>query len=274
MRPPDPIQTIDVLPAERARLLNLLSQLSDQEWETPTACAGWSVKDVALHLWGNDLGRLSRGRDGFSGAAPEEGESLVAFINRLNESWVRATRRLSPRVLRDHLRLSGEQTFAFFASLDPTALGEPVSWAGPEPAPTWLDLAREYTERWHHQQHIRNTVGAAGLTERRFLAPVLATFVHALPHTFRAVVAPPGTAVHLHIDGESGGDWSVARERGGWVLYSGAPAEPAARLTIDQTIAWRVFTKGLSPADAERQATLEGDRRLARRVLEAVAIIA
>ena len=71
MRPPDPIQTIDVLPAERARLLNLLSQLSDQEWETPTACAGWSVKDVALHLWGNDLGRLSRGRDGFSGAAPD-----------------------------------------------------------------------------------------------------------------------------------------------------------------------------------------------------------
>ena len=33
-----------------------------------------------------------------------------------------------------------------------------VNWAGPEPAPIWLDPAREYTERWVHQQHIRDAV--------------------------------------------------------------------------------------------------------------------
>ncbi len=50
---------------------------------------------------------------------------------------------------------TGEQTNAYFQRVDPFAMGGPVSWAGPEPAPVWLDVAREFTERWHHQQHIR-----------------------------------------------------------------------------------------------------------------------
>jgi hypothetical protein len=36
------------------------------------------------------------------------------------------------------------------------AMGEPVTWAGPEPAPIWLDIAREYTERWLHQAQVRD----------------------------------------------------------------------------------------------------------------------
>ena len=49
----------------------------------------------------------------------------------------------------------------------------PIDWAGPEPAPIWLHVAREYTERWVHQQHIRDAVGRPGLNERRWLGPVL-----------------------------------------------------------------------------------------------------
>jgi hypothetical protein len=52
-----------------------------------------------------------------------------------------------------------------------------------------LELAREYTERWLHQQHIRDAVGAPGQTDPRFLAPVLATFAHAFPVALRRVTA-------------------------------------------------------------------------------------
>src|SRR5438445_8929800 len=69
----------------------------------------------------------------------------------------------------------------FFDSLNLLALATPVSWAGPAPAPVWLDVAREYTERWHHQQHIRDAIGQPGQTDHRFLHPVLATFAYALP---------------------------------------------------------------------------------------------
>ena len=35
---------------ERASLADLLDELSPQEWEAPSLCAGWRVRDVAAHL--------------------------------------------------------------------------------------------------------------------------------------------------------------------------------------------------------------------------------
>ena len=192
-----------------------------------TACTGWSVKDVALHLLGDEAGILSRKRDGFSPATQpiaNRGE-LVALVDGLNAGWLQATRRLSPRLLCDLLRFVGDQVCEYFQSLDPYALGGAVSWAGPEPAPVWLDLAREYTERWHHQQHIRDAVDQPGLKEARYLAPALDAFVRALPRAFRHAPAPDGTLFTLTIAGESGGRWSLhplLREFAGVALDDGA----------------------------------------------------
>jgi hypothetical protein len=177
-------------------------------------------------------------------------------------------------VLTDLLRVSGPPLFDYFASLDLMAIGGGVSWAGLEQAPIWLDVAREYTERWLHQQHIRDAVGKPALTDRRFLGPVLAAFVYSLPHAFRETKAEPGTTVQLHISGDAGGDWSLRREAQGWILYSGEPATPFASVQMDQDTAWRVFTKGLSPAHAESLVSFNGDSALGKQVLQAVAIIA
>jgi uncharacterized protein (TIGR03083 family) len=274
MRRPEPVRVLDLFSEDRAALLDLLSGLTEREWGRPTVCTGWSVKDVAAHILGTDLGNLSVRRDAFRGETPAEGEGLGPFVNRFNEEWVRAARRLSPRVLIDLLGAAGPPLFAYFGSLDPSALGRPVSWAGPDPTPVWLDVGREYTERWVHQQQIRDAVSKPGLTDRRYLAPVLATFAHALPFAFRDTAASTGTAVQLHVRGEAGGDWSVVREEGGWRLYVGAPSAPAARVSLDQAVAWRLFARVIAPRDAEREAALEGDRRLGEPVLRTVAIIA
>jgi uncharacterized protein (TIGR03083 family) len=80
----------------------LRSVLAAGQWRAPTVCPGWSVKDVALHLLGNDLDLLSRRRDGAAPAdtptTPAGFEELVASLDRLNQSWVEATRRISPRL--------------------------------------------------------------------------------------------------------------------------------------------------------------------------------
>jgi uncharacterized protein (TIGR03083 family) len=274
LQPPAPVMVLDLLPEDRAALLALLDALDEDEWTRPTACAGWSVKDVAGHILGGDLGNLSRRRDRYRGEMPLPGEALVAHVNRLNDAWMRAARQLSPRVIRDLLETVGPPLFAHFAALDLLALGEPVSWAGPDPAPTWLDVAREYTERWHHQQHIRDAVGQPGQTSRRFLHPVLATFAHALPYAFRETAAVSGTVVHLHVRGEAGGDWAVVRDATGWSLAIGEPAAAVARVDIDQVQAWRLFTKGVTLQQALAVAKVAGDQRLGHQMLEAVAIIA
>ncbi len=276
----DPVVVVDLFPAVRDALLELLSGLSEEEWSRPTVCAGWSVKDVALHLLGDDIGKLSRGRDAFSGAAfVARGDrdfeaELLAFINEANERWVQATRRISPHLLCDLLRFTGEETQRFWESLDLFAVGDPVSWAGPDPAPVWLDVAREYTEGWLHQQQIRDAVEKPGLKERRFFAPVLDTFVRALPHTFRDVDAAEGAQVKLVISGDAGGEWYLVRGDAKWTLYRQTNAEPAATVVIDRETAWRLFTKGISKDEVSGRATLRGDRTLGMKVLDTVSIIA
>src|SRR5438034_563059 len=165
MRGPKPILVTELFPEVLDALLDLLHDLSPEDWNRSTSCTGWSVKDIATHLLGGKIGILSRSRDGyrFSGDPTMEWNELVALINNLNKLWVGAASRLSPRVLCELLKITGEQVCDYFQSLDPFEIGDPVDWAGSEPAPVWLDLAREYTEWWHHQQQIRDAVGQPGL---------------------------------------------------------------------------------------------------------------
>ena len=50
--------------ADRQRLVQFLTDLTDEEWLAPTAAPGWTVKDIALHLLDDDMTWLSTQRDG------------------------------------------------------------------------------------------------------------------------------------------------------------------------------------------------------------------
>jgi uncharacterized protein (TIGR03083 family) len=279
VQPPPSIDVRDLFPAERQALLQLLSGLTDDQWATPTVCPGWTVKDVALHVLGVDLGNLSVQRDGFidastAGPRGDEWEALVAFVADLNETWVRAARRLSPRLLCELLAVTGEMIAAYVGTLDLLATGHPVSWAGPYPAPVWLHVAREYTERWVHQQQIRDALALPGFDDPQYIAPVLAAFVHALPHTLRHSGAAPGTRVRLTISGPAGGSWVALRTENRWALGQDDEGPATATVMVDQDLAWRLFTKAVTPADALPRVRIEGDRSLGAMVLNIVSIIA
>ena len=276
MKSPEPVLTAHLFPELRRHLLSLLAELNEKDWERPTAAGKWNVKDVALHLLGGDVGNLSRRRDKHSlpGPASSEWKDLVAFINSINESWVIAGQRISPRLLCDLLAHVGPQADEYFQSLDPFALGSAVSWAGPGPAPQWLDVAREYTERWHHQQQIRDATGKPGLYEPRLFAPVMATFARALPHAFRNVSAPENTYAQLTLSGAGSGDWAVKKCGAGWELLAGRATEPAAEVTLRSEDAWKIFTRGIRGAEAMHCADVRGDQFLARTMIETISVIA
>ncbi|MGH2559806.1 MAG: maleylpyruvate isomerase family mycothiol-dependent enzyme [Thermomicrobiales bacterium] len=275
-----PMDVRALFPEERAALLELFAGLRAEEWQAPTVATGWSVHDLALHLLFVDLGVLCRQRDGYDGrpqdapAGPMDWDAIVAYVNGLNDAWLRGARRISPRMLVDLLRLTGGQLAAFYDTLDLDVPNGEVSWAGPGPHPVWLDVAREYTERWVHQQQIRDAAGRPGLTERRFFFPVLDAFARALPHTLRDTAAPVGTRVSLVVTGEAGGVWTAERTGGDWTLVTGDASRAGATLTIDQDLAWRLFTKGITPDEASHQAVISGDGALAAALLQMVSIIA
>jgi uncharacterized protein (TIGR03083 family) len=269
---PDKTPVRDVRPLmgeEQASLLALLASLQDADWAAPTEAGRWTVKDVALHLLDGDLGQLSRGRDGdHAGLLDSSGDyrQFVAALDAKNQRWVDGASGLSHSVIRDLLAWSSEQVQQYYASVD---LREPsiVSWAGDDPLPRWFDLAREFTERWAHQQHIRDAVGEPG-THDRFLPEVVRTFVWAFPHQYRPE-AEPGTTVHL--DFGTGGSWILTRDAGAWVLDEGAAHHPAASLRMPAQLAWRQLT-GL-PVLAGQYVTA-GDDSLVSPLLEVRGIIA
>jgi uncharacterized protein (TIGR03083 family) len=278
--PLPPVETLHLLSGERGALLSLLNELSPEEWDAPTICPGWSVKDIAGHLIGDDLGILSRGRDAYDNPDFATGldiaklPDLILAIDRQNALWVGAMRRLSPRVVMELLAWTGPPTEEYFASLDPEEIGGPVDWAGPEPAPLWLHVAREYTERWVHQQHIRDAVGRPGLNERRWSRPVLEAFVRGLSRVLASETRPDGTALRLVISGDAGGDWVALRRQGAWMLGTDAEMAADATVTLDDQVAWRLFTRGLTADEARAAAHIEGDTALAACVFATVSILA
>lgn len=273
LQTPEPVLVLGLFPAERRALLGLLESLTPADWFRPTIAGEWTVKDVAAHLVADDLGRLSSHRDGHGDPWAPADEPLRAYIDRRNAEWVAATRRLSPRVVRSLLEFGGQETERLFESVDPFALGSPVGWAGPEPAPRWLDLARELTERWHHQQQIREAVGAPPLNDPTFLRPVLATFARALVPPYRDLATPVSTTVQLVVEGRSGGDWAVVRESNGWGLRVGRAASPNASVTMDEETAWRMYVRALTRAAVRGRSTVTGDPELTSRLFDAFALV-
>src|SRR5262249_44476951 len=127
----------------------------------------------------------------------------------------------------------------------------------------------EYTERWHHQQQIRDAVARPGYADARFLAPVIATFARGLPHAYRAVDVPRGTAVAVDVDGDR---WTIVRGEARWSL---APADPVdAAVVLSGEDAWRLWTKGISAVDARARARTSGPEALIAPAFSFVAIMA
>ena len=280
MRHPDEILVVDRFASLRIQLLTLLAGLGEDDWARPTAAPRWSVKDVTTHLLGGDIAILSRTRHVFRLPSPAVGTygELVDLVNRLNEQWVVAARRMSPCLLRELLAFTGPKVEAYFSSLGLKAMGGPVSWAGPESAPVWFDIVREFTERWHHQQQIRDATGQSPLYDPYFLSPVFDTFVRALPHSFRHAIAPAGTAVRFEISGEAGGVWFLhkmeqASLEQSWSLVLESPVEPATDVVLPQEAAWRLFTKGINRENARTLAVIRGDATLASPIFATTAII-
>ena len=269
-----PLDVRPQFPAERAELLALLGSLDPADWQRDTVCPGWRVHDVAAHLVHDYLRKLSGRRDAAGGRGPRPGEDLAPWLHRMNQEFVDVAARWSPRVLIDLLGHLGPQLDDLWAALDLTALGEAVSWAAPgRPAPVWLDVAREYSEYWVHQQQIRDAVGQPGASSGALAGPVTDTLLRAVPYALRSAPARPGACVQIEISGPAGGSWAVTRAEAGWSIRPGRGDGPDATITLPADTLWRVATRGITVSAAAERTRIDGARELALAALGLVSII-
>ena len=280
MPPIVPIVTLPLFPVLDQKLLALLRSLSPADWQRPTLARQWTVKDIAAHLLDGNLRTLSMLRDGYFGETPPDDPTsyagLVSYLNRLNADWVRAARRLSPAVLVELLAQTGADYTACLASLDPLAPAAwPVGWAGETESLNWFHIARDYTEKWHHQQQMHVAVGGPGLLTPELFGPFAETCLRGLPHAYRHVAAPTGTVVQVRISSAAGGVWQLVKTATAWHLQPpDATAAPAAEVELSPETAWPLFTKGLGPAEARTRARLTGNEQLGEAALHLLAVMA
>jgi uncharacterized protein (TIGR03083 family) len=273
-----PVATLHLFAPLDDQLISLLRTLEPGDWQKPTRAVSWTVKDIVSHLLDGNLRMISIVRDKFMGDPPGTVTSykeLVDYLNQLNANWIRATKRLSPPVLIELLEITGQTYWECLKSLDPFGIAVfPVDWAGERESQNWFHVAREYTEKWHHQQQIREAVNKPGIMTREFYYPMMDTFMRALPHTYRNIEAPDNSLIKIIVTGEQGGQWFLLRTNHRWKLTSEIQEQSSAEVAIDPVTAWQLFTKGIDRKEALKRMELRGDVELGKPILDMVSVMA
>lgn len=271
------IETLPLFPILDQKLIELLRSLSKEDWNKPTLAKLWTVKDIASHLLDGNFRAISLMRDGYNGMSPRVVNSyqdVVSFLNNLNADWVKATKRLSPQVLTDLLEGTGEEYVECLRKLKPFDKAMfSVAWAGEEESQNWFHIAREFTEKWHHQQQIREAVGQQGILGREFFFPVMDTFMQALPHTYKDTEANDGALIKIMVT-DNTGEWLLKRSEKKWIVSEEKSQNCDALVKIPPSTAWKLFTKGIDKQTAERAIDFEGDHSLGKVVLNMVSVMA
>ena len=229
---------------------------------------------MAAHLLDGDLRKVSVYRDAHRVPLDKpltSDRDLREFVNNLNAGGVAYAARLSPRLIVDLLEITGNWVADLLEQLPPHGPAIfAVSWAGEGESRNWMDTGREFTERWHHQMQIREAVGRPLLLDPEWMSPLLDLSVRALPHAYRSLNAPDGTAVNLEVTGETNGAWTLIRIEGRWQLAAGVSTAPHAVVRASTDDAWRLFYNALQDSG---RIHIEGDRALAAPLLAARSVI-
>ena len=153
---------------QRERLLSLLRSLDDAQWDAPSRCEKWSVKDVVSHLVGVD-----RFWD-LSFAAGTRGEPTTYLTNfdpvATPEQMVDGMRALSPR---DVLAQFEAATLRFLATADGVTDWSLLAEAPPGHVPLCATAMHALWDAWIHERDIVIPLGLEPVADDEEIALAL-----------------------------------------------------------------------------------------------------
>lgn len=247
-RPPD--AAADGL-AEVAALNALLADLPDDEWDRPTASAGWTVREVVAHLAGQHVesahpwtipGKLRQARRRFPGRTALDAHNALQVLeygDRAPEELRELLVRFGPKAIRTRRRAPALIRRRSFARLFPEEHLPETSFA-------YLFDVLSNRDTWMHRLEIAWATGRSFATGD-YDHDILAQVVRDLAQTWT------GPVITLELTGATGGRWALG------------DAEPVAHVrTATLDYLWH-----LSGRDGKPVLEIDGDPTVAAAVLEA-----
>jgi uncharacterized protein (TIGR03083 family) len=266
-REPEPV--VAVLAEEWAAIAALGRELTDEEWNLPSECPGWSVRDLLSHLIGIERQLLGDAPPPAVAEAPHVRNPLGAS----NEAWVVARR-----------ALPGREVLAEFEDVTGRRLGQlralaPEAFDAVGPSPVGEVPYRRFMEVrvmdcWVHEQDMRVATGRPGHVEGPAADIAMAHLAEPMGFVVgKKAGAAEGTGVRFELAGTPARRIDVA-VRDGRARREDLVG-PTVVLRMDAEVFWRLAC-GRVTGEAALGAGLvgiEGDVELGGRVLGAMAFM-
>jgi uncharacterized protein (TIGR03083 family) len=244
---------------ELERFLALVTSLSEDAWEKPTACPRWNVQQMLAHVTGAAASYASFAeftrQNSFKVQRPYRVSGL-SYLDSLNQIQVNDRAAAPPAALIDELRTVGPRAIATRARLPVLlrSLRMPLPALGLVPVGYLTDLI--YTrDMWMHRLDLCRATGREMVMtpehDGRIVSLVMRDVAKKLTATLRK------TSMVYHLSGGVDGTWQL-----------GAKVPPATTLHLD-VVDFNLLASGrLTPEEAWSCVSLEGETALAREVLK------
>jgi uncharacterized protein (TIGR03083 family) len=211
-------------------LAGLGAELTSEDWDRPTECPGWSVRDVYSHVIGLEAGLLGRAPPP---ALDSVGDHVRNDVGRSNEAEVLARRgRSGPEVVAELQEVTSARLAALRAMTDEEMAAETPTPAG---TGTYEDfMAVRVFDCWVHEQDVRRAVGRPGHLSGAAVDRSLASAVGVMPYVVgKRARAPEGCTVAFDVTGATARRWAVTVEGGRARPVPEVPVDPTARISAD-----------------------------------------
>ncbi|MDN3294151.1 maleylpyruvate isomerase family mycothiol-dependent enzyme [Streptomyces ficellus] len=249
----------------------LVQPLVEGEWNRPTPCPGWSVRDIVSHVIGMECEMLgdprpihSLPRDLYHVRSDFARYMEVPVDVRRHHTGPEMTAELEYVLIRRARRLRNENR-----SPD-TLIRAPLG------AEQSLELAYRMRafDVWVHEQDLRSALGRPGNLDSPGAYVARDNFLAVLPKVVaKDAGAPPNTAVVFDIHGPVEFLRTVRVDAEGRGTVDGAPSlGPAVTIAMDWETYVRLACGRVRPAAVADRVKLEGDEELAAAILAAFAV--
>jgi uncharacterized protein (TIGR03083 family) len=260
---------VGVLSEEWGAIASLCSSLSDDDWELPTDCPGWSVRDVLSHIVGTERSLLGETPPKAPNHTPPHVKNPLGAAN---EAWVASRRSLPGRQVLGEFRDVTSRRLKDMRSWPPSRFEEIV------PSPVGNVPYREFMsvrvmDCWVHEQDIRVATGRRGHVDGPGARIALDRLSSALGFVVaKQAAAAEGTSVRFEVTGEGSMNIDIAVRDGRGRRVEDLNVMPTVALRMDTEIFWRLTCGRIegSTALSAGVVQVEGDSALAVRVADSM----